>query len=246
MYGRHQRHRCRQHRGLFNGLYKCSEFSGHCERPHAEATQKAVRPSSSSSIQPARRFSTSVFLSRSVGQSIAVDALGSAYVSGTAYFPTPSGIPAFPLTSGVFSGTVPSNVIGSAAFAAKLSPDGSTILYSTLLQQPFPILSPFLRWLVRERLQWTLREHFISAAWRRCSWETSALLFQLDAPSGDSGSLPDHSGRCVCAEAKSGCTPVWPMQPTSTAPVFQIPRFRTGIAVDSSGDAFVDGLMTSR
>ena len=28
--------------------------------------------------------------------------------------------------------------MGSAAFAAKLSPDGSTILYSTLLQQPLP------------------------------------------------------------------------------------------------------------
>jgi len=80
----------------------------------------------------------SVFLGSSQGQSIAVDAVGSAYVSGSAYFPTASGIPAFPLTSGVFSGTVPSNVIGSAAYATKLSPDGSTILYSTLLQQALP------------------------------------------------------------------------------------------------------------
>jgi len=74
----------------------------------------------------------SVFLGTSVGQSIAVDALGSAYVSGGA-LPV-----AFPLTSGVFSNTVPANSIGGAAFATKLSPDGSKILYSTLLQQPSP------------------------------------------------------------------------------------------------------------
>lgn len=80
----------------------------------------------------------SVFLGNSGGQSIAVDAVGSAYVSGSAFFPTASGVPAFPLTSGVFSSTVPSNVSGSAAYAAKLSTDGSTILYSTLLQQPLP------------------------------------------------------------------------------------------------------------
>ena len=73
------------------------------------------------------------FLSSSSGQAIAVDALGSAYVSGTAGM----GSPAFPLTSGVFSGKIPTNpgVLG-AGYAAKLSPDGSTILYSTLLQQP--------------------------------------------------------------------------------------------------------------
>jgi hypothetical protein len=80
----------------------------------------------------------SVFLGSSQGHSIAVDAAGSAYVSGSAYFPSASGIPAFPLTSGVFSGRVPSNVVGSAAYATKVSPDGSTIVYSTLLQQALP------------------------------------------------------------------------------------------------------------
>jgi hypothetical protein len=84
----------------------------------------------------------SVFLSRSVGQSIAVDALGSAYVSGIAAPIVATGIPSFPLTSGVFSNTVPANASGGAAFAAKLSPDGSTLLYSTLLQQPFSNPAP--------------------------------------------------------------------------------------------------------
>jgi Abnormal spindle-like microcephaly-assoc'd, ASPM-SPD-2-Hydin/Beta-propeller repeat len=79
----------------------------------------------------------SALLGDSQGQAIAVDALGSAYVSGST-FPTAGGVSTFPLTSGVFSSTVPSNATGFAAFAAKLSPDGSTILYSTLLQQPSP------------------------------------------------------------------------------------------------------------
>ncbi|MGA2428620.1 MAG: hypothetical protein ABSH13_08960, partial [Candidatus Acidiferrum sp.] len=75
----------------------------------------------------------STFLSSSSGQSITVDTLGSAYVSGNAYF----GTPPFPLTTGVFSGSVPPNASGlGAAYAAKLSPDGSTISYSTFLQQP--------------------------------------------------------------------------------------------------------------
>jgi hypothetical protein len=75
----------------------------------------------------------STFLSTSAGQAIAVDGLGSAYVSGIAYM----GSPAFPLTSGVFSGTIPTNPgVLPVGYAAKLSPDGSTILYSTLLQQP--------------------------------------------------------------------------------------------------------------
>lgn len=80
----------------------------------------------------------SSFLSSSVGLSIAVDNLGSAYVSGNAYLPTPSGSPAFPLTTGAFSSVVPSNAAGPVTYAAKLSPDGSTVLYSTLLQQPIP------------------------------------------------------------------------------------------------------------
>jgi hypothetical protein len=75
----------------------------------------------------------SAFLASSFSQAIALDALGSAYVSGEAF---PDG--SFPLTSGVFSNTVPPNFSGGAAFATKLSPDGSTILYSTLLQQPSP------------------------------------------------------------------------------------------------------------
>lgn len=72
------------------------------------------------------------FLSGSAGSSIAVDASGSTYVSGT------TGYTGFPLTSGVFSGTITGSPQGSVAYATKLSADGSSLLYSTLLQQPSP------------------------------------------------------------------------------------------------------------
>ena len=74
------------------------------------------------------------YLSGSVGLSVAVDSSGSAYVAGT-LVANPSA-PGFPLTQGVFSGIVPAGATGKVPYAAKLSPDGSTILYSTLLQQP--------------------------------------------------------------------------------------------------------------
>ncbi|MGC1905827.1 MAG: choice-of-anchor D domain-containing protein [Candidatus Acidiferrum sp.] len=83
-----------------------------------------------------------VFLGNSGGQAMTVDSTGSAYVSGVATFPAQAGSQAFPLTSGVFSNTIPSNVTGGAAYAAKLSPDGSTLIYSTLLQQPISSGTP--------------------------------------------------------------------------------------------------------
>lgn len=76
------------------------------------------------------------FLGGSAGSSIAVDTNGSAYVSGT------TGYAGFPLTSGVFSGAVSGTPEGGVAYATKLSADGSSILYSTLLQQPTPNGTP--------------------------------------------------------------------------------------------------------
>ena len=73
------------------------------------------------------------YLSDSQATSIAIDTLGSAFVSGTAN--TPSN---FPLTSGVFSGTMPATSYAyDVPFVTKLSASG-VILYSTLLQQPTP------------------------------------------------------------------------------------------------------------
>jgi hypothetical protein len=72
----------------------------------------------------------STFLDGSNGYAIAVDGNGFAYVSGLV---TATG---FPLTSGVFSGTIPANSQGEVAYATKLSADGSSLVYSTLLELP--------------------------------------------------------------------------------------------------------------
>jgi Abnormal spindle-like microcephaly-assoc'd, ASPM-SPD-2-Hydin len=80
-----------------------------------------------------------VFLGAGVAQSVAVDASGSAYVTGVAQFPAPTGAGNFPTTPGAFS-TVPPNPCSTAKYgcdapyASKLSPDGATLQYSTLLQ----------------------------------------------------------------------------------------------------------------
>jgi Abnormal spindle-like microcephaly-assoc'd, ASPM-SPD-2-Hydin len=78
------------------------------------------------------------FLANSGGSAIAVDASGAAYVTGGAGTNVAAGQAAFPLTQGVFSGAIPSDAPGGdgAMYAAKISVDGSTIAYSTLLQQP--------------------------------------------------------------------------------------------------------------
>jgi hypothetical protein len=79
------------------------------------------------------------FLGYGTAQSVAVDASRSTYVSGLTFFPTPSGAQSFPTTPGAFS-SAPANACGgssrgcSVPFAAKISPDGATLQYSTLLQ----------------------------------------------------------------------------------------------------------------
>jgi len=73
------------------------------------------------------------YLADSSASSIAVDALGSVFISGLAQTPSQ-----FPLTNGVFSGTMPTTPYSyTVPFATKLSATGA-ILQSTLLQQPTP------------------------------------------------------------------------------------------------------------
>jgi Abnormal spindle-like microcephaly-assoc'd, ASPM-SPD-2-Hydin len=80
-----------------------------------------------------------VFLGTGSAQSVAVDASGAAYVTGLASFPAPTGADTFPTTPGAFSAG-PGNACGTtpdacnAPYAAKVSPDGATLEYSTLLQ----------------------------------------------------------------------------------------------------------------
>ncbi len=66
----------------------------------------------------------STYLGPAMAGGIAVDSAGSAYVSGWTYDP------AFPLTPGALQTAIKG---GNDAFVAKLSPDGGTLVYSTLL-----------------------------------------------------------------------------------------------------------------
>ena len=75
--------------------------------------------------------------------SVAVDSTGAAYVVGVVPFPAP----AFPTTTGVFSTSQPSVPCPAVMaevydcgipFAMKISPDGTTIQYSTFLQTTYP------------------------------------------------------------------------------------------------------------
>jgi len=85
-----------------------------------------------------------IFLGAGYAQSVAVDASHSAYVTGIAQYPAPAGAGTLPTTPGAFS-QVPANAcstylsaVCSAPYAAKLSPDGATLQYSTLLQLVTP------------------------------------------------------------------------------------------------------------
>lgn len=79
------------------------------------------------------------FLGGSSGSAIAVDSTGSPYVTGLATVPA-SSVNSFPLTSGVYSHTVPASLSATGiAYATKLSSNGSQIVYSTLLQKPYPV-----------------------------------------------------------------------------------------------------------
>lgn len=89
-----------------------------------------------------------VFLGVGYAQSVAVDASHSAYVTGIAQYPAPAGAGTLPTTPGAFS-QVPANAcstylsaVCSAPYAAKLTPDGANLQYSTLLQLVTPSGQP--------------------------------------------------------------------------------------------------------
>ena len=181
------------------------------------------------------RILYSTFLSSSLGASIALDSNGLAYVTGTAYDS------AFPLTSGVFSGTFSANAVGSAAYATKLSPDGSSILYSTLLQQPSPNGTP--------------STNFQAVNPSKIAVDSTGAIYitGIATPSSDPRissiwmSLPVTLG---AFQTTPGAAFVLKLNPNASGLSYgtyidgagSVPGERVaGIAVDSTGDAFVAG-----
>jgi hypothetical protein len=220
------------------------------------ATATGPTPTSAQNVQTfivkldptGSRVLYSSLLSSSAGLSIAVDSLGSAYVSGSAYVPATSGIPAFPLTTGVFSGTVASSAAGPVAYAAKLSPDGSTILYATLLQQPIPnggrVASniPLI----------TTAKIAVDSTAALYVTGTEAFYSSNDLRT-DSTWLP-LSVTIGAFQATPGSAFVLKLNPNASGldyatyidgPGAQPSNFVAGIAVDATGDAFVAGSTSS-
>jgi hypothetical protein len=175
------------------------------------------------------------FLSNGNGRSIAVDGTGSVYVTGITAFPAPSGFMSFPLTAGVFSGTVPPNSSGNVAFATKLSSDGSTIVYSTLLQQPGGTSPPQLVTPTKIAVDSTGALYVTGLAAGAATplnntWNplpTTAGAFQTTPGSAFVMKLNPTASGLDYSTYIDGATP------SST--------FVTGIAVDSSFDAYVAG-----
>src|SRR5262249_52103590 len=155
-----------------------------------------------------------------VGQSIAVDSGGSAYVTGLTSATT------FPTTPGAFQRTYGGG--NDDAFVTKLSPDGSALVYSTYLggngiDQAFGIVVD------------SFGIAYVTGLTQSTKFPTSAGALQttLTAPSGSNNAFmsklrADGSGLLY-----------------STYLAGSSGEQGTGIAVDSNGSAYVTGVTTS-
>ena len=195
-----------------------------------------------------------VFLGAGTAQSVAVDASGSAYVTGIALFPAPTGADIFPTTPGAFS-PLPASACNTAIhgcnapYASKLSPNGSTLEYSTLLQLFAPNGQTNI---VFEDMQ--PQRGKVDAA-------GSFYVMGLTSPrTTPSSRLPDLIGGFPASVGAYKTTP--PINPSAFViklnPSGSAPSYATflgganssniqisGLAVDSSGSAYVGGAAES-
>ena len=182
----------------------------------------------------------STFLNSSFGTSIAVDTQGSAYVSGSAFLGP--AVPAFPLTKGVFSGTIPANPGSlSVAFATKLSPDGATIVYSTFLQQPTPSGTTVANPQVVSPTKIAVDQNGAlyvagAAASDQLNPNVSSAFMPLPVTLGAFQTTPGTQFVLKLNPTASGLDYATYIDGTAS-----IAASVTGLAVDTSGDAFVAG-----
>ena len=177
------------------------------------------------------------FLAGSRGASIAVDSSGGAFITGTAF----AGIGApFPLTAGSFSSQLAAFGNPELPFAAKLSPDGSTLVYSTflMLDSGNPNIANFLDIVILSRI----------------TVDSSGALYVSGTDSAGDTSFPTRASTLPFPTTigsfqttRPGPNSVFVMKlnpsgsaleySTYVAPVFTM----GGLAVDSSGAAYVTG-----
>jgi hypothetical protein len=174
----------------------------------------------------------STYLGSSSGQAITVDSTQDVYVSGIAFTDFPNEAFQFPLTHGVFSGSVPSDFRGEStvAFAAKLSADGSQVIYATLLQQP--TTGTGTGYLIPAKIAVDPQGNlYATGGFNTVSTGTGTIAWP---------GLPVTQG----AFNTTGDT--WALKLNTNASGLDYATFdggatATGIAVDSSGDAFLTG-----
>lgn len=179
--------------------------------------------------------------------SVAVDSVGAAYVVGVVAFPAP----AFPTTTGVFSTSQPSAPCPAVMaqvydcglpFAMKVSPDGTTIQYSTFLQTPYPsgntntatdIIHP-------------LSSAVDSTGALYISGTAGANGCSSDFPSGSLMPLPVTVGAFQTVQPARCTAFAMKLNPTASAfdyatylgPIYEF----NGMSVDTNGAAYVTGM----
>jgi hypothetical protein len=192
----------------------------------------------------------STFLPNSQGKTIAVDSHGSAYIGGIATVPA---TPAFPLTSGVFSGTIPPNasqfgLFGTwgVPFATKLSADGSTLVYSTLLQQPTSngtaASSPFVVGVTKIAVDSAGALYLTGTTGIYSTTSTSSLWMALPVTTGAYQTTPGSAYLMKLNPTATGLTYATYIDGAQGA---NNNNMVGGLAVDSSGNAIVAGLTSS-
>ena len=185
------------------------------------------------------------YLSSSEGLAIAVDATGAAYVSGTAQVPAISGATSFPLTTGVFSGAVPAGLTtANVPFAAKLSATGSALQYSTLLQQPKgsnPL--PYLQVITPSKITVDSRGALYVTGSAQLNDMTGAPWLPLPVTPGSFQQTPGTLFAIKLNPSASGLDYGTYIDGTSaTNPGTGNGLAANGIALDSSGDAYITGV----
>jgi hypothetical protein len=182
------------------------------------------------------------------GLSLAVDAVGAAYVSGTIGFPAPANS-AFPLTAGAFSAAVPSNAVGRVAYAAKLSPDGSNILYSTLLQQPISSGSPTnaFQYVTPSKIAVDSNGalYVAGVAARNGDPKPNSIWMDLPVTVGAFQTTLGADFVLKLNPTASGLDYATYIDGISSGAVSASTPYVSGVAVDSTGDAFVSGATSS-
>ena len=221
------------------GIYLTGETNA-TPFPASSGTSETTQAQSSTFITKLNLAGTQVlftaYLGSSGGGAITVDAWHDVYLTGEAFTDFPNEAFLFPLTHGVFSGSVPSNFRGEStvSYAAKLSADGSQVLYGTLLQQPNT--GTGTGYLIPSKIAVDSQGNLYAAG----------EFFELQGGTG----IFAWPGLPVTQGAYQSTGGAWALKLNANATGLDYATFldaitATGIAVDSSGDAILTGTSES-